>query len=377
MKKLYKIEIEDNFLEKNYTTYILLKSKDEINKYFINEDIKIMNINVDNYYIKNKKLSLEQMKFLCDNLYLMINSDINIYKSISFLIFNNDVDKIIKGILYKVYLNLRNGKDYKQSFEQEELDKYFLYSIKITKNLDTMKKAIYNLKDYYENLLKSKKEIEKSTIYPLTVLVMLITVLSTMNFLIVPQFNNMLDMDINLKLSTYMLITLSFIILIIIIIYLKGKNNDNIYLKTPFLKNTYKNYIFFRFSRDINILIKNNETIYNALNYVLSNEKSDYILEKFIKVSKYIDEGKNLEEIFENFDDIKEFSMSFSLIKNTGDYGETFIFLEKFFYNKFKYTSEKIKKLIEPLLVIILAILIMSLAYEVYSKIFLGGITFL
>lgn len=117
-------------------------------------------------------------------------------------------------------------------------------------------------------------------------------------------------------------------------------------------------------------------TIYNSLDTVLSNTKSQYILSKFLTVSIDLEEGKDINEVFSKIKDIKEFSLTMSISKWKGDYKEVFDFLEKFYYSSFKNASEKLLKMLEPILIIFLSLIVVSLAFEIYSNVYLGGMSF-
>lgn len=315
------------------------------------------------------------MKYITDNLYLTLFSNINIFQSISFLVFNDDVDKYVKGILFKTYFDLRMGKDYKISFKQKEFDNIFQYSMNISKDTETLKSNIKYLKNYYENVQKTKKEIEKSIVYPIFVFITLFMITLILNFILLPEFSSLFQTEIDIIITNYLILIFFILTFFIFFILILGKRNDEIFINIPFIGNIYKNYILYKFTRDIKLLLDSGETIYNTLNYVLRNFKSGYIINKFIKVTKQIESGISLLEVFEGIKDIKEFSMGFALSKNIGDYLEVFSFLENLFQNKFMYKVEKIKKLVEPIFLFVIGIIIISLAYEIYSKIFVDTIS--
>jgi len=169
-----------------------------------------------------------------------------------------------------------------------------------------------------------------------------------------------------------LLITFSFTLIILII----GKKNDVIWTKIPILKTFYKNYILYTFTREINLLIKSGLTLYDSLEVVLSNTQSQYILSKFLSASIYLESGQDINEVFSKVNDVKEFSLTMSISKWKGDYKEVFDFLERYYYSSFKRASEKLLKMLEPMLIVFLSLIVVSLAYEIYSNVYIGGMGF-
>ena len=55
MKKLFKVELIDKFLDKQYVCYLLLNKEEEVYELFSNLELKVINIRVDNFYFSTKK----------------------------------------------------------------------------------------------------------------------------------------------------------------------------------------------------------------------------------------------------------------------------------------------------------------------------------
>ena len=58
MKKLFKVELIDKFLDKQYVCYLLLNKEEEVYELFSNLELKVINIRVDNFYFSTKKINL-------------------------------------------------------------------------------------------------------------------------------------------------------------------------------------------------------------------------------------------------------------------------------------------------------------------------------
>lgn len=376
MKKLYKVSVEEIDSKKRYNFYITLNPEEKIDFFLNNLSIRVINIKVDSFYFSSKKFNIDQMITLVDNLYLLVNSGMSLFEALEFLVFNEQVDKFTKGIVTKIYFLVRKGFNYETAFDFPEIDKYFKYTINISKTTSVLRQNLANLKDYYNNMKLSRSTAEKSLIYPLVVLSSILILLFLLNFFIIPQFSNLLGYEITLGFSTYMLITMLIIFILGLIIFIVGKKNDLLWIKIPLVKTLYKNYVLHDFTRNVNLLLKSGFTIYNSLEIVLSHIKSHYIYTNFLSVYLDIEKGEDLTEVFSKVKDVKELSLTMSVSKRKGNYREVFDFLEKFYYSSFKDMADKIMKMIEPILIIFLSIIILSLAIEVYSNVYLGGMGF-
>lgn len=373
MKKLYKFSFEeDNSIIK---TFLTEENKDEIYKLIDNIPIKVINYKVDNLYFKHKKIDIKEMKIICENFYLLLSSGLSLFESLKYLIQNNQLSKFARGTLTHSYLLMKKGKNVEIVFSSQNYHEYFIYIMNISSTKDILIKSFKSLIDYFSSIIETKNNIQKSTIYPLTVLTSILFILISMNIFIIPKLSTMLDTKINMTTTNYLLYSFSIFLLAIIFFYILSRKNDNYILFLPIFGNLYRNYTLYKFTRDINVLLKNDFTIDKALNHVISNIKSKFLIDRFIPVIIRIEKGKTLENAFDNIKNISEISISLSLSKFKGNYNEVFDFLEKQFRSNFVNTSDKIKKMVEPFFIIILGIIILSIAYEIFQKVYIGGMS--
>jgi type II secretory pathway component PulF len=196
-----------------------------------------------------------------------------------------------------------------------------------------------------------------------------------MNFFIIPKLSSLLDVDLNMGTTNVLLYLFFSIFLFTVVFAVLSKKNDNYLLYLPIANNLFRNYILYKFTKDINILLKNEMSIDKALNKVISKINSKFLTDRFLPVIVNIERGKSLENSFEKIKNISEISIALTLSKFKGNYEDVFDFLEKQFKNNFNNSSEKIKKMIEPIFISILGIIILSIAYEIFQKVYIGGIS--
>lgn len=372
MKKLYKFSFKEEDIVIN--TYFLEEEKDEIYNILDRIDIKVVNEKVDNLYFNFKKISNEEMKMICENFYLLLSSGLNLYDSLKFLIQNKQISKFTRGVLTKSFLLLKKGKNPETVFSSNSYHDYFTYILNISSTKNILIKSFGSLIEYYNSMIEAKNNLQKSTIYPLTVLFSIVVILLSLNFFIIPKLSILLDTDFSMKTTNLLLYTFFSILIFVLFFVFLSKKNDNYFLYFPVANNLFRNYILYKFTRDINVLLKNKISIDKALNKVISKINSKFLTDRFLPVIVDIENGKSLELSFKNIKNISEFSIALTLSNFKGNYEDVFDFLEKQFKNDFKYISDRINKMIEPTFIFILGLIILSIAYEIFQKIYIGGI---
>jgi type II secretory pathway component PulF len=373
MKKLYKFSFKEGSNVIN--TYLLEEEKDENYNILENIDIKVINEKVDNLYFDVKKISTEEMKIICENFYLLLNSGLNLYDSLKFLIQSKQISKFTRGVLTKSFLLLKKGKNAEQVFSSNSYHEYFVYIMNISTTKNILIRSFSSLIEYFNSMIETKNSLQKSTIYPMTVLSSIVIILISMNFFIIPKLSSLLDVDLNMGTTNVLLYLFFSIFLFTVVFAVLSKKNDNYLLYLPIANNLFRNYILYKFTKDINILLKNEMSIDKALNKVISKINSKFLTDRFLPVIVNIERGKSLENSFEKIKNISEISIALTLSKFKGNYEDVFDFLEKQFKNNFNNSSEKIKKMIEPIFISILGIIILSIAYEIFQKVYIGGIS--
>ncbi|HOO75969.1 MAG TPA: type II secretion system F family protein, partial [Tepiditoga sp.] len=198
MKKLYKIILKDKISDDVYKSYIIM-SGPELRELYNFPDHEVM-------YIKEKgfspgKLKIKKMYELCQRIYLLCESGYGIYKTVQYIVMNEDVDKFIRAVMFRVFLNFKSGMSVNKAFDVGEFDEYFIYSLKFVVNENTLVNIFRELNEYYLNFQRIKNEIFKAMLYPFILLFSVIVLLVFLNFYFIPSLSRLYGYDINLCFS--------------------------------------------------------------------------------------------------------------------------------------------------------------------------------
>lgn len=375
MKNLYKIKVKDDSSVSEKTLCILCADVQEIFR-LIPANMKVSSVSLEGIYPQNKRIPLKSMKKIVQSIYLMMNSGINLYDCLFMIAVGDEYDKFTRGVVCRSYFHIVRGDDYKKCFELAEYDGYFSLGMGICETRDMFVSNLGSFLSYYTEKEKVQSELKKSLLYPFTVLLSLTVLLFFLRFYIIPSFSSLLNIEINFTVSSVLFVCFFLLLILISVSYVFARKNDSYLCKIPFLGEFYKTIVLYRFVRDINLLISSGLTLYEAMDKTVESIDSVLAKKAFLSPGLDIRSGLDVKEAFCKVKDFKEISLAFALSGKVGGYRQVLDFLQNDCQSRIKESSEKILKMIEPVLIILISVLIMSIAYEVYSKVFIGNINF-
>ncbi|WP_156300544.1 type II secretion system F family protein [Streptobacillus canis] len=311
-------------------------------------------------------------KEIVGRLAILLSSEIDIIDSINVLC------NIYKGKekfkLLKLKKELEKGKSLKESFKNINSNREFLSYIEIAEKTGNMKEVFSILKEKYEFEDGILKEVMNILSYPFILLLTSLLILVFMLVVIVPKFVEIYnDLNADLPLMTNILISVSSNIvkyklwillgIVVIILFLKYIIYINKYYvdKIKFDIKIYRDIFLMRYIQGIYMQLKSGIDFYDAVKN-LSIVENEYFKYEMDKIIKKISKGTSLKKIYINkkiFDD--EFKAIISITEKTGDLCNSFEKLNEIYSNKVRDKVKILLKIIEPLSIILIAIVIGSI----------------
>ncbi|MCR1934168.1 type II secretion system F family protein [Clostridium tepidum] len=340
----------------------------------------LLNITNKNMFkIRRKKISLKDCSILCNKLYMLISSGVNITDAIN-IIYNDFNNDNIKNSLYNIRNNILRGYSIYDSFKafSDMYPKFLLNMLYIGEESGRIEQVLYDLKGFYENKYKFNKEIKNALVYPIIVLIVFIIMLSILIHIVIPSFigifnelgggipKETLGMITAIKILNVILgilfISISFILLSNRVFYKKYKIKyaiDNFKIKVPILGQIYENIFICNFSNSMNLMIKSSLPVNKSLK-LLEEITDNYIFKNNIKkLNDNIKDGKSISSSLNNC------NFSNKILLSMIHVGEESGRLEESFYSVYtilkKDLEEKLKisiKLIEPIIIIFMSLII-------------------
>ncbi|ACA54925.1 type II secretion system F family protein [Clostridium botulinum] len=291
------------------------KEKVNIYKELREKGYFLLNITNKNVFkIRSEKITLKDCSILCNKLYMLMASGINITDAIN-IAYEDFHNVHVKNSLYTIRNNILRGDSIYNSFKgfSNIYPKFLLSMIYIGEESGRIQYVLSDLKNFYENKYKFNKEIKNALIYPIMVLITFIIMLYILIHMVVPSligiFNELggsipkktLGMITAIKVFNVILgilfISIIFILLGSNFFYKRYKIKyavDNLKIKTPILGQIYKNIFICNFSNSMNLMIKSGIPINKSLK-LLEEVTDNYIFKENIKnLNKNIKDGKSI-----------------------------------------------------------------------------------
>ena len=331
-----------------------------------------------NSKISNQKIKSKELKVLCKQMSILLNSGCEIIKILN--IIHEQSSKKLKNAIEKVSINIRNGNNITESFEKTNLfSNFFINMLRAGELSGNLDEIMNDLAKYYDNEEKLKSKIINILIYPILLIIMsLVSGLFILVF-IIPNFEMIFQSNgINPPLITKILINASIFIrekyvyivflslISILSIYYIIKYNprakyikDKLKLKIPFINQMIILLITTRFCRALSILVKSGVHIVDAIDISSKVVDNAIVYEKLSISRDYIRRGNNISYsisksgVFQN-----SFISMLRIGEESGNLDNTLRVTNDFYSEELNIKIEKTMKLAEPIVTVIVGLVI-------------------
>lgn len=324
------------------------------------------------YRVKDKDLAL-----VCKQLSQILKCGINISEGLKIL-YNEKLNSMIRDALYIINGDVQKGKDIFESFSRfpNIFPKFMLQLIYIGEKSGNLDQVFEELSEYYAKQYGLNRKIGSMLVYPLVVLVAIIIFTILVIMKVIPEFSKTLtDFDQEIPNNIKKLLFLSslfntiyfkiFLILTSAICYyfvLKGHHRkifDKVKYRIPIFKRIFIQINEIQFARNLNLLINSGITISTSLETIIDSESNIYIKDTMSNVIDSMKSGTKLSNALYNSKIFSNMFVSMLAIgEDTGSLEEMLNNVAEIYENSVDETISRITKLIEPMVVISLAIII-------------------
>lgn len=354
-----------------------LDNEKDVVKYLYDLDLKP--IVIQKHFTENKsnkifkrKISNKSLQILLYKLYIMISSGLTLPESIK-LITYEEKDFKTRLIYSDILDDLHKGETFTSALTNKKyFPEFMIRMIETAEKTANLKKVFYNLHKFYENKEKFDKKIKSALYYPILLIFVCIIIVNFLCISVLPNFIEVLQYK-NLPLSTRILLKVSgfinnnFILLVIFNIFItlsfvlfyktdQGKEFfSKILLKIPIYKLiNIKNFVSM-----VLLLLENNRTLYEAINITVDSINNIIVKNELKIISSKIRDGMNLSEAMEESNFFPEFCISMVKVSESSSKTQNiFKKLEQYYIFEISFRQERFIKILEPLIIIIMAIIV-------------------
>ncbi|MGB2762495.1 MAG: type II secretion system F family protein [Minisyncoccales bacterium] len=342
-------------------------------------------------FIFNRISSQEKVDFT-KNLAIMLKSGIAINEALASLA-DQTKSKTFSRVIYKVKSKLEMGTSLSESFAKEEktFGNVFISLLKAGEASGTLEGSLSFLADWLERNHDLQQEIKAATLYPKFVLSATCLLGGGLAVYILPKLVPLFDqLRVELPLATRILLAFSlfvekywFLVLLGIIgvmiafILLNRLKRVKrffhlIYIGMPFVSGLMIDYQLALISQLFSTLFKSGLSISESLS--ITSEAATNILyqESIEKIKNRVATGTTLSQAMQGYPKLypKNMINIVAVGEKSGTLENSFIYLSEFYSKEVKNKTKKLPTIIEPVLLVFIAIMVGFVALSIIMPIY-------
>lgn len=343
---------------------------------------------------KKKGIPLKQFAAFCRQMATMSKAGVTIMSSISAIAAQAENPNLAEA-LAAVGKDLESGKTFTEACQMHRdcFPPIFINMVEAGETSGALDEVLERMADYFEGQAEILEKVKSATTYPSFIGALAVIVSIAMMVTIIPNFADIFESaGMELPLVTQILIGLSNIMqkhIIIIVLgiigaifgisrYLKtpkGKHMmQRVTLKLPKFGTIFKNSAISRFARSLSILTASGVPLIQGLEIVARVVNNVEYSSAILHARKGVSEGMTLSQ---GLGASSHFTpMLLHMVKVGEESGALDTMLEKvadFYESEVKYTVERLSSILEPMLILFLALIVGTMLVGVMLPMFNMG----
>lgn len=336
--------------------------------------------------IAAKKAKARELSLLCKQMHLLLDAGIAISDAI-YIVYTSEKNSGISSGLKQAYKSVVSGEPLHKGLRISErlFPDFFVNMVKFGEETGNLDNVFNNLSAYYEKQDSIYNKIKGDMIYPAVVFITSLIMVSAMMLWIIPGFedtltglggelpaftNSVIFICTALRNNFIFIAAMNLMGYAAFCYYIKtdhGRENfESMKLKIPLLGKAIRKAQLSKLCRNLSTLADSGLNIMRSLELLAGSTENIIYRKKIDKAADYINKGLSLAFAFSKagIDD----KMFLSLVKTGEEAGNIEQMLSKaadFYEKDIEGLSEKYLKLLEPALIIIMALIVGTLIISV------------
>lgn len=357
-------------------------NSDQVKRFFASEGYEVVDVSLRNKYdvdiYLTNPISVSSLSFTLTQIATYLRAGMTLIDAVK-VIAKEEKNKERKKIYQMVVCDLLMGDDFSTALSKQErfFPKLLINMTKSAELTGDLPNVLDEMADYYTSINKTKKEIKSAMTYPTIVFIFSIFVVTFVLIWVVPQYQALFK-NYNTELpkitltiisvSEFLknnLLTILIIIIAILLIYIYFYRNSrsfrytmqNIYMHMPVFKKIIIYSEVSMFARTFASLLNHGVYITNSMDVLLNVSDNEVYRRMIIKTVNNLNAGGKISEAFK--DNWAFPSSAYEMIVTGENTGRLGIMMEKvadYYDNLHSNAVASIKSLIEPILIVFLAL---------------------
>lgn len=340
--------------------------------------------------LSGQYISIDELGLFARQMHALLKTGVPITTAIRQLAENSRSPRMTEA-LYAVVESLEGGRDLVAAMEDHPkiFTPIMLSMLRVGQESGRLEDAFLRLNQYLELEASGMKKIKSSLRYPAIVVVSLVFAFILVNLLVIPTFAKFYaQANIELPAITQAMITMSNFILNhwLLLLLALGACITSVmhYLRTPQGKYQFSRYQFklpgfgdilrrivlLRFAQAFAITIESGVPLLEGLTLVARSINNAYAEQEILAMTDSIRHGKNLTQSAANSPLFTTLELQMlSVSEETGQLSQMFEEIANYYRREVDYDIKRLNDIIEPALIILLALVVLFLALTVYLPI--------
>ncbi|WP_194190277.1 type II secretion system F family protein [Clostridium chrysemydis] len=319
----------------------------------------------------SKKDSSKEINIIASNLAMLYGEGMSITSSI-YILKDFPLSKRYKKSLNFIYEDILEGSSLCDAFSKfsELYPDFFIEMVRSGEETGNLSKILLEVGDYYWEMDRLKKDIIGACIYPTFLMITMFIIINVFVFVVIPNFSDMLTNNQGLPAHTKLILEASLylkenFIKVSLLIVLWGvaipviflKEYIRKYFKIAISKNNFvKSIIEYKLIITLNMILSSGINLSKGL-MICTNSNNDKNLNV---INDYITKGISLSDAAIHCKELSEYSLAMIKIgESSGTLEESLKKTTKILKDRNAVFIDKLGKLIQPLAIIIMAILVL------------------
>lgn len=383
--------------------YFDAENKVDVESFLLNKQYQIVSIEEDKISTKlglvstSRKMKTKDLTFFLTQLSTYVKSGIPLLDSMEIL--SRQVkDKETKKLYQKIVFELNRGLSFSNCLEKQGkvFPKMLINMLRTSEMTGDLTGVLDDMAAYYKRQDSNRKQIINAMIYPSVLLIFAMAVLTFVITYVVPQFTNMYDsaganlpqititvMNISDFIINKWYLILAVVVLVILTLVVLYKNNKKtkyilqyIVMHIPVVKNIIEYNQLVTFTGTFATLIKHDVFITDSMDILSKITENEIYKDIIDKAIDNLSKGNGVSVAFKGHWAFPEtaYEMLYTGEK-TGKLGEMMDHVAAFYQEEQTNIVTRLKSLIEPVMIVMLALLVgvILLAvvvpmFDIYSK---------
>lgn len=343
-----------------------------------------------NFLFSPEQIKTRDLAFFCRQISALLDAGIPIADALQ-IISQQIINKKLRVVISEIAEEVLTGVPFSEAMQKQKIfPELLVQMISSGEASGTLNNVMRRMAEDYEKEYGLKKKISGAMIYPILIMVVAVVAVVFVLTSVMPRFVEMFaSANLKLPIATQILLNISeflqhyclylFIALVLLIFAVIKYSHtshgrfwfDIFKLNIPIIGKIYKKLISARFTRTLSSLLKSGIPLIQSLDYVASVVGNKVVKGKVLKIKEEIEKGANLTESVRKADFFEPVVIHMVKIgEDSGQLDEVMENTSQIYDQEVESAVQGISSIIEPLMIIFMAVIVGALVLSIVSPMF-------